>query len=235
MIRDHVFNAAWWGDRVGIISDPAFFALPPAQQQDILEPYAWVEFNTPLDSVPPLETIRRAGFFQADTQVNYRIMLHRLPEFSGLERLTVNFADEKPFTVEPCEMKIFEHERFRNLPGISAARLNERYARWGNQLAADQPAWCIQVCKDEALQGWFLARDVEEKGLNLTLAMLHREARISGLLLYQKALQAFAARGARVGWSSFSISNSAVHNIFASMGARFRTPTGNWLWIRQAE
>jgi hypothetical protein len=68
--------------------------------------------------------------------------------------------------------------------------------------------------------------------------MLAKDARVSGMLLYHKACITYAGMGYRVGEASFSATNSAVHNIYARLGARFTAPSGNWLWIadqRQGE
>jgi hypothetical protein len=67
--------------------------------------------------------------------------------------------------------------------------------------------------------------------LNLTLAAARRQARISGFLLYEKGLAAYAARGHRIGFASFSVMNTPVHNIYAKLGARFTPPTAIWLWV----
>ena len=71
-------------------------------------------------------------------------------------------------------------------------------------------------------------------GLLVALAMLAGDATISGMLLYQKACAAYARLGYRVGEASFSVTNTAVHNIYAKLGARFSTPAGNWLWIKNS-
>ncbi len=74
------------------------------------------------------------------------------------------------------------------------------------------------------VQGWFLAQPGKTHRLQLTLAMLAKDATISGMLLYQKACLEFANRGHRLGEASFSITNTAVHNMYASLKARFLAP-----------
>jgi hypothetical protein len=61
--------------------------------------------------------------------------------------------------------------------------------------------------------------------------MLAKDAVVSGMLLYHKACLEFAQRGHRLGEASFSVTNTAVHNIYAMLGARFLAPVGQWLWI----
>jgi hypothetical protein len=89
----------------------------------------------------------------------------------------------------------------------------------------------MRLFLNDKLQGWFLSRPVKQHGLNLTLAMLSNTAEISGMLLYQQACVAYAERGYRLGHASFSVTNTAVHNIYATLDARFIPPGGNWLWL----
>jgi hypothetical protein len=89
----------------------------------------------------------------------------------------------------------------------------------------------MQLFLNNRLQGWFLSCPGKQRGLELTLAMLSNTAEISGMLLYQQACIAYAGRGHRLGGASFSVKNTAVHNIYATLGARFLPPGGNWLWV----
>ena len=55
--------------------------------------------------------------------------------------------------------------------------------------------------------------------------------RLGGALhLYQKTIRAYAAKGARIGFTSFSVRNTAVLNIYSQLGARFTSAEGVWLW-----
>ena len=71
MIREHVFNTKWWGQPVGIIDDPEFFQQPDQIQREMLSPYSWVEFRSPMELTLSLEQIHQAGFLHVDTQVNF--------------------------------------------------------------------------------------------------------------------------------------------------------------------
>jgi hypothetical protein len=206
MIREHAFNSRWWGEPVGIVSDPALFAVAPA-------------------------TLAEAGFAQTDTQISFKLDLRRLPPIPGGDELTVEFADETPFAVGADDLALFEHERYRHLPGITPARLNERYAEWSALLVAEQPKWCARLRAGPRTQGWFLSQR-DDSGFHLTLAALHRDATVSGHLLYHAAISAYAAKGQRIGGARFSVTNTAVHNIYAGLGARFLAPVGCWLWVR---
>jgi hypothetical protein len=168
---------------------------------------------------------------QTDVQIVFKLDLRRLPPLPDFANLTIASAAEQPFTIGDDELGEFEHERGRYLPGITPARLKERYMRWANALIAANPDWSLRLQSDGKVQGWFLSEQ-DEKGFHLTLAALHRDATVSGLLLYQQALATYAQRGQRVGGARFSVTNTPVHNIYAHLGARFLAPHGCWLWLR---
>lgn len=229
MIREHVFNTAWWGEPVGLIEDANFFDLPISEQQAALSPYSWVEFRSPLEGAP-ISRLDVVGFLQFDTQLIFRISLPRVPSTQGLDDLTLRFAEDSDFRVDAHASAVFAHERYRRLPGISDEKLNERYSRWANDLIHKSPGWCVEVLSGSVPQGWFLSEE-DSRGLHLALAMLHRDARVSGTYLFQAAMVAYAKRGAQVGHARFSASNTAVHNIYARLGAIFGQPLGYWLWV----
>jgi hypothetical protein len=234
VIRHHEFNTRWWGAPVGVVHDPEFFSLDSATQQRLLEPYAWAEFYSLLDQAPPPRLLATAGFFQTDTQIQFLLNLSKVETTPSMDRLEYHFADQNNFDIEAEALATFAHERFRHIPGCTAARTNERYALWANNLIREHPETCIQIMLNHKIQGWFLSRPGEQRGLNLTLAMLSNNAEISGMLLYHQAFVAYAERGHRLGNASFSVTNTPVHNIYANMGARFLPPGGNWLWISEA-
>ena len=74
--------------------------------------------------------------------------------------------------VNSGELPAFANERFRFLPGMDIARVNERYAVWGNQLVSKSPEGCLTVSQKGKVQGWFLSSMDDEGSLNLTLTML---------------------------------------------------------------
>jgi len=230
MIIRHDFNTEWLGRPAGIVTDPAVFELPDRDRARLLAPFHWVEFHALADAAPSPRRIAAAGFFQADTQVRYRIDLRNAGIAPRAAALTARFADHEAFSVDPDEMAVFRWERFRFLPGMDDATLNRRYALWAARLLREDPGSAMRIYEADALQGWFFGRRTEA-GLELTLAALHREARVFGLLLYQRAMAAYSERGATTGSASFSIANTAAHNIYAKLGARFQTPELVWMWI----
>lgn len=233
MIREHTFNSQWWGKPVGIVSDPALFALSHQDQVERLNAYAWVEFVGQLDAPAP-EVLARSGFIHVDTQINFKLDLLHLPPLPDFADLKIQAAADVPFAIGEDELAPFEHERFRHLPGVSPAFLKERYMLWANRLIAVHPRWCLRIVHGDKVQGWFLS-ERDDSAFYLTLAALHRDATISGMLLYHRALSAYAELGQRFGRARFSASNAAVHNIYARLGARFQSPAEYWLWRRPAD
>lgn len=226
MIRRHELNSDWFGAPVGIVTDPAFFALGAGEQRDLLADFAWTEFRAAPDTAPHPAAVRAAGFAWVDAQIEFRISLPQVELAPSAAALEVVWADTAGFraTFESC--RSFDNERFLAL-GIEQSRVDERFRAWAHRLVDSQPEWCVEVRGGDRTQGWFLAEPGSTLGL--TLAMLHEDSTVSGHLVYQRALAAFAGRGARVGQAGFSVRNTAVHNIYARLGARFVAPMYCWM------
>jgi len=227
MIGEHEFNTKWWGSPVGIVKEASFFELPAPLQRELLAPFAWVEFTAPLTGDLPLWEIRRSGFVQVDTQIPFRLRLKDIESISSHKVLQAHTAADKEFEIRAENFTDFKYERFLWL-GIDRKRLNKRYEIWGHNLMASAPETCLQITHENRVQGWYLSRSVGDK-IELTLAMLHKDAEISGVQLYRKAFLTYAEMGFRLGGASFSIANTAVHNIYARLGARFSRPVGCWM------
>jgi hypothetical protein len=195
----------------------------------MLEPYAWVEFKSPLREAPCAGALMSSGFFLADTQIPFRIRLPAARHPARAGEFDLVSAAEGPLAVGAREMAPFGHERFTQLPGITVMDGTERYAQWAALLAEQYPSTCLELRAKGRPQGWFLAEPKDGRVIALTLAMLHREARISGLLLYSLALDYYASQGFRVGTASFSVRNTEVHNLYARLGAHFLAPVGIWM------
>lgn len=232
MIRTHDFNSQWWGSPTGIVDDVAFFGLPESERKEALAQFEWVEFKAPLEN-PGVDfrALQSAGFFMADTQIPYRLKLTGMDSPPSLAGLDVEFADDVPFSVDARELMPFEHERYYRLPGATAEKVTDRYALWSQQHIERYPATCLRVLYKGEVQGWYLADESADSGLNLTLAMLTRKPQISGLLLFLRSYKAFVERGHRMGRASFSVQNTPVHNLYVSFGARFMPAVGCWLWV----
>ena len=231
MIQTHESNSRWWGQPVGIITDPAFFSANEAARNESLAPFAWVEFKAPLATAPSAFLLCATGFALTDVQMGFRIALSAVPESPSVADYDCRSAAEEPFTISADEVRTFTHERFLQLPGITDGMLNERYANWANDIIRTHPRWCLRLSHHGVTQGWFLS---ESSGgsLGLTLAMLSTQATVSGQHLYQRALREYAKAGATIGHASFSVRNTAVLNIYSHLGAKFTPPTGIWTWVR---
>lgn len=234
MIGEHEFNSRWRGKRAGILRDLTFFALPPARCREMLGCFDWVELHAPMNPGLPLQEMQRAGFFYVDTQMHFRMVLgaRPLPGGCGAE-LEIRSAEDPRFDLGDRNWSSFEHERYRFLPDTSQKCIDRRYVRWALDLVSRNPSCCVEFLSGNEPQGWFLAQPAGGSALNLTLAVLHRKARISGFLLYARAFAEYARLGYQSGGASFSIMHTAVHNIYAQLGARFETPVGIWFWIRR--
>jgi hypothetical protein len=236
LIRLHQFNSEWWGKPAGIIEDSTFFTFSREEQSAALKPFAWAEFRVPLNKDLPLCAIRDAGFMLADTQVHFRIALNKLRGSSNESSpgLTLRPATEPGYVLDPSDWAMFRHERFQFLPDITAEQLNARYAKWAESLLNNSPGLCFQIFYAGLPQGWFLAQSELDGTVNLALGVLRSDAKVSGFSVYQNVLRRLASMGYEVGHASFSVSNTAVHNIYAQLGARFVRPVGIWLWIPAA-
>lgn len=238
MIRRHDANSEWCGQEVAIITGPEFFAFAPAERQELLAPYAWAEWKSQLPSTfAEQESVRQSGFYLADYQVAFTLDLTRAATIQPPPGLTLYAATERPFTIDVSSIRSYRNERFADLPGMTQELLDGRYVTWSNQLIAKHPDYALEARLDGAPQGWYFAQPgaVGAEGSNsvdLVLAMLHAETKISGRILYSAAYRWYYEHGVRSGYASFSASNLAVLNILSGLGARFTSTTACWLWVR---
>ncbi|MBF0256307.1 MAG: hypothetical protein HQL47_07570, partial [Gammaproteobacteria bacterium] len=92
-----------------------------------------------------MRDLARAGFYQVDSQIKFRINLSQLQPTVSTVRLNCQFADEKAFDLTAAVIADFSHERFSHLPGCTPTRINQRYALWAQDLLAEHPATCMQL------------------------------------------------------------------------------------------
>jgi hypothetical protein len=229
VIREHAMNSEWFGAPVGIVDDAGFFARPAAERRDALARFAWVEYRGTSDVLPPHRALGEAGFVWVDTQVEFRLALARVPVTPSAESLEVVAGDDAGFRDDFEHCRSFEQERYLAL-GVTQDQLDRRFHGWAARLRAAEPAWSLELRHAGRTQGWFLA-EPRGSSLSMTLAMAHRDATVSGLLVYERAAREFARRGARVGHAGFSVTNTAVHNIYAKLGAVFVAPVHCWIWF----
>jgi hypothetical protein len=229
MIHRHDFNSDWWGQPVGLVRDPAFFSLPSVERSLLLKPYVWVEWQDDADQVPPA-TLQAAGFFWADAQIPFQVPLRLSPELQEIAAdVQVQVLPPGQSSLCARDIRPFEHERFHALPGSSPERVTARFAMWSQLLRNSDPDLALEIRLHDQVQGWYFAQKTE-KSLLLTLAMLHRDSRISGLHLYAAAIQYYTRFACRYGQAAFSVRNTAVLNMYSHLGARFKTPKHCFFW-----
>jgi hypothetical protein len=235
MICEHEFNSRWRGKRAGILRSLEFFDLAVERRRELLAPFSWVELHVAMKAGLPLEEIRRTDFYYVDTQLNFRVVLGgKMPPMPGDAEWELRTAEDPRFQLSGEEWSPFAHERYQFLPGTSQECIDRRFKLWASDLVSQNPSCCLELLTKNGPQGWFLARPSGGSAVNLTLAVLHRKARISGFEFYARCLAEYARLGYRSGSASFSILHTAVHNIYAQLGARFETPVGIWFWVREA-
>lgn len=230
-IANHEFNTRWWGGPAGIVRDAGLFFAPAAERRAALEAYEWVEFRTPVASAELRRAVAQTGFVFADAEIPFRIEFAHLPERCDDPELV---AAAGAFDLATAELLSFGKERYRMLPGMTEARLNERYADWARQLIRANPALSLLLTAGGLRQGYFLAEPGAD-GLHLTLAGKFTGAAASGAAIYGSSLRAFERMGYRAGWASFSAFNAAILNIYSRLGARFLPPVEHYVWVRQTE
>lgn len=199
--------------------------------QESLNHFAWVEYRPCKDPADPLK-LATLGFVQVDTQVRFRLALRSVDLNASLAELAVRSAAEERFRFTRDDIRAFDHERFRFLPGATQERIRDRYALWANVLIESSPDTAMQISRNGNVEGWFLAEEMTPTTVRLTLAMAASASRVSGFHLYQRSMVEFAARGFRLGTASFSAGNVPVLNIYSRLGAIFVSADPCWLWIR---
>ena len=227
LIKNHLFNSAWWGKSVGIVEESKLDSITQEDLDTAGQTFDWIEARATTKTNVNAKRLSDLGFFQVDTQLKFKIRLSQLATTPSLDNLQVEFADRSPFEIAPCDIKEFAAERFQHLPGCTTSKIKDRYVLWSNQLIQERPQYCLRVLLSGEVQGFFLSEETAT-GFRLALAMLHSNAKVTGMHLYQKALLAYAEKGIRIGGASFSVHNSPVHNIYANLGARFLTAERFW-------
>lgn len=223
----HEFNSKWWGKPVGVGNVDDYCALEPEQRRAMVAEYDWIE----LRGQPTRQQVwclSDDGFACVDQQVSFRVGLRARSSSPTSAALAVITAKQEPPLFDLTKMALFERERFWLLPGVDEATLQQRFALWGRVLTEESPETCLALVNAERrVQGWFLSRP-DERGLELTLAMLSKDSEISGFHLYERGLAHYGASHA-MGWASFSGANTAVLNIYARLGASFVSTQQYWL------
>lgn len=234
MIRKHNFNSQWLNYEVGFLADPeGFFSLSKVEQQKALSSYQWVELRTSKMSSSAMRKLYFSGFWYVDTQVNFTLDLRNISNRIIPDTLRFERASEYPFIIQKEDICSFKKERFIALPGVNQEMIDERYISIANALINAYPDCCLRIIDGDSTQGWYFGTP-EKDAIDLTLAMLHKDAHIRGKQLYQKALSVYA-QNFLVSSARFSVNNVPVHNILLSVGARFLQPESVWFWTSHSD
>lgn len=229
MIQKHEFNTKWLRCECGIISGLDFFLLNQAEQKKLLANYQFVELRTSENPIKYLAAIYKCGFWCVDTQIRFELDLRQIPIDMTAQQLQFERASESFFQITSHDIYSFQHERFLAIPGVTQEMVDSRYLILINDLINKYPEWCFKISHDDQTQGWYFGIPRGNE-IELTLAMLHKNAQIKGKQLYNKAITIYAQQFS-TGISRFSINNIAVHNILAKFGARFLAPETVWFWV----
>lgn len=230
MIYLHNFNSEWLGFKSGFIKDLDFFSLEQNERYRLLMQYQWVELRTSQKIMSSLHAIHSSGFKYVDAQIPFTLNLRNIPADKNIQDLVVERASKVNFTIDQKEIYSFTNERFLALPKVTQTMIDQRYLTMMNSLLAEHPQYCLRILDKGEVQGWYFGVPNDE-GIELSLAMLHKDAHIRGKQLYRKALSIYA-EDFSIGTARFSVSNTSVHNILSGFGARFLPPETVWFWTR---
>lgn len=228
MIREHAFNTRWWGAPVGVVDIEAFQAAQTADRTRSLQDWTWVECTASGPTPALREILAAAGFVHADTTIQFRLDLRRVPSAVGSSNVTIRRGSDIP-TLDLAAARPFQHERFYLLREATPERVMARYTRWGAELHRSTPDTVLQFEREGRPAGWFLSQP-GARGLDLALAMTAVGGGVSGATLYREACRHYAQDGHRFGEAGFSVRNLDVLNVYAALGARFVGVRECWLW-----
>jgi ribosomal protein S18 acetylase RimI-like enzyme len=122
--------------------------------------------------------------------------------------------------------------RYHADPRFPRSLADRRYRVWLERaLAQPRPGTLVEVVGQEGAPRGFLHAELEKAAADIRLAAVDPEAAgIAGPELYRGALRELAARGAAQATARISAANTAVLNIYASLGFRFHEPELVFHW-----
>ena len=124
--------------------------------------------------------------------------------------------------------------RYHADPRFPRALADRRYRIWVERaLTEPHPGTLVLVIGSEGAPGGFLHAEIDKGVADIRLAAVEASAAgIAGPELFRGALHEFASRGATQATARISAANSAVLNIYASLGFRFDEPEIVFHWHR---
>jgi hypothetical protein len=222
--RIHEFNTRWWGSPVGHSDDIDLLMANEAELTRELDAYDWCEVRVKHGDVARLPLAERNTFAWVDTQLHYRLNLRRV---EGIPK-AATIVDSTELSIDVEKFASFQSERYRMLPQVSQAKVDERYRLWANDLIESSPGYCATAFYKENIVGYFFGQPDGESA-RFSLAVANQLASVPGMLLYSCALNHFKSLGARTAAASISSQNIGALNIHAALGCQFYEAVGCWL------
>ena len=240
---DLLFHLAPWDRAVldgesAVITEIRLHDLSLAAQ-DLAKFRAWCEVHHVVLVTARLEHDRlaEAGFLEAHgfrfIELNYRPVIHNLSAYAPDPAIKVRLAGrELAAAITEIAGQIFETGRFHMDPAIGSGVGNRRYAMWAGR-AFENPAQQIMVCETNGgLAGFMVVEAPRPDARFWSLVGLAQGLAGQGLggRVWRSVLAHHAAEGVIEVSTSISSHNTAVHNLYASLGFRFPAPTMMLHW-----
>jgi ribosomal protein S18 acetylase RimI-like enzyme len=191
------------------------------------------------DRVAWLQALARHGFYPAETSLQPTRELKGYEpgrRFAGLRLREMRDGDRE--AVLAIAGSAFSRGRYHLDENIPRAGANARYVRWiENALAEGEPLLVFEDERKGGVLGFYHLRDLGSGCAELSLAALDPRAQGLGLgpLLYDQCLEECVARGFERVQTHISVANTAVLNIYASLGFTFREPEFVLHWWAEGE
>jgi hypothetical protein len=176
--------------------------------------------------------LESAGFRFVEFQLRATLPRLRVEELAP-PRITVRPArDADREAVVQIAGSAFLLGRYHADPQFPRPLADRRYRVWIERaLAEPTPGTLVEVVGQEGAARGFLHAELEKAAADIRLAAVDREAAgIAGPELYRGALRELASRGATQATARISAANTAVLNIYASLGFRFHEPELVFHW-----
>jgi RimJ/RimL family protein N-acetyltransferase len=179
----------------------------------------------------------RAGFQEVDFSLQVSLnglQTAKLPE-ARAELREATAADHE--SIKRIAAAGFQHGRYHADPRFPRDLADRRYSQWmTNALSGDDPQDRVFVLGEtDHVQGFYhvtMEKDVSD--LRLASVAPEFKGTMLGFDLYASILHVLKQRGVRRVVASISAANTAVMNVFATLGFRFSQPEVIYHWHAEA-
>lgn len=190
--------------------------------------------RVPGDSFDVAALLQANGFRFIETQL--RGTLPRLrPEAFAPSRLTPRTAEPGDHArIAEIAETAFSFGRYHADPRFPRVLADRRYRSWMERaLSSPSPTCRVLVLGPVGRCSAFLHAEVAPGHVDLRLAAAAPgDSGIAAVELFRGTLRAFAAEGVTMATAVFSAANTAVANLYASLGFRFHDPKLLFHWHR---